>query len=175
MPSNEVLIEAVQPTAWQRLQHMAVATFTDTYGAMNTAEDMQAYVNTHFNAGRIQAELANAEVAYYFIYKGGSHAGYIRLNYGSQQTDLQDVKAIEIERIYVLPAFKGQGLGGLMIAHACQLAKAQRLSYVWLGVWEKNTKAIAFYQKMGFTVFDTHTFVLGQDHQTDLMMKRIVT
>jgi ribosomal protein S18 acetylase RimI-like enzyme len=97
--------------------------------------------------------------------------GYLKLNFGQSQTELKDSKALEIERIYVLKEFQGKNIGQLLYEKAIQIANQNNAEYVWLGVWEENEKAIKFYTKNGFVAFDKHIFKLGDDEQTDIMMK----
>ncbi len=108
---------------------------------------------------------------FYFARVDGVLAGYLKLNFGVSQTELKDPKAIEIERIYVLKAFQGKRVGQALYEHALQLARDRGVDYIWLGVWEQNHKAIRFYEKNGFVAFDKHLFMLGDDPQTDIMMK----
>ena len=93
------------------------------------------------------------------------------MNFGQSQTELQDDKALEIERIYVLKEFHGKNVGQILYNKAIEIAKQNKADYVWLGVWEENPRAIAFYKKNGFVEFDKHIFKLGDDEQTDIMMK----
>jgi ribosomal protein S18 acetylase RimI-like enzyme len=93
------------------------------------------------------------------------------VNFGPSQTDVKDDKSLEIERIYVLKEFHGQQVGQMLFDKAIQIAKQQHADYVWLGVWEHNPRAIQFYKKNGFVEFDRHIFHLGNDAQTDIMMK----
>jgi ribosomal protein S18 acetylase RimI-like enzyme len=97
--------------------------------------------------------------------------GYLKLNFGQAQTELQDEKALEIERIYLLKEFHGKNVGQLLYDKALQIARQKNVDYVWLGVWEENRRAINFYTKNGFVEFDKHIFKLGNEEQTDKMMK----
>jgi ribosomal protein S18 acetylase RimI-like enzyme len=90
---------------------------------------------------------------------------------GASQTELNDNTALEIERIYVTQAYQGKKVGQKLYEKAIQVAKDREVEYIWLGVWEENHKAIRFYTKNGFTAFDKHIFKLGDDVQTDIMMK----
>jgi len=94
------------------------------------------------------------------------------LNFGQAQTEVKDNKALEIERIYVLKEFQGKKVGQLLYEKAMQIAIQKNAAYVWLGVWEKNPKAINFYKKNSFVEFDKHLFMLGNDQQTDIMMRK---
>lgn len=97
--------------------------------------------------------------------------GYLKINTGQSQTEIKDDKAFEIERLYVIKDFHGKKAGQNLYEKGIELARERNADYVWLGVWEKNIRAIRFYQKNGFEIFDRHIFVLGDDEQTDLMMK----
>jgi len=97
--------------------------------------------------------------------------GYLKLNFGSSQTELKDDRALEIERIYVLKEFHGKSVGQELYEKAIYVARQKNADYVWLGVWEQNPRAINFYKKNGFIEFDKHIFKLGEDEQTDIMMK----
>jgi ribosomal protein S18 acetylase RimI-like enzyme len=87
---------------------------------------------------------------------------------------LKDKTALEIERIYVLKDFHGKSVGQMLYKKALEIAQMKKVSYVWLGVWEENPRAISFYKKNGFVEFDKHIFKLGDDEQTDIMMKLIL-
>ena len=95
---------------------------------------------------------------------------YITLLFGGNIA-LKDEKAFEIERIYVLKEFLGKQVGQALYNKALQLAKDRKATYLWLGVWENNARALAFYKKNELVEFDKHIFVLGEDKQTDILMK----
>ena len=97
--------------------------------------------------------------------------GYLKINFGSAQTDLNDRDAMELERIYVLGKFQGKSIGKKLLTDVIQIAKKKEMNYLWLGVWKKNEKAIEFYKKQGFTTFNSHSFKMGTEIQTDLLMK----
>jgi len=82
-----------------------------------------------------------------------------------------DSKSLEIERFYVPKEFHGKSVGQILYDKAIQVAKQKNAECVWLGVWEENSRAISFYKKNGFVAFDKHIFKLGNDEQTDIMMK----
>jgi ribosomal protein S18 acetylase RimI-like enzyme len=88
------------------------------------------------------------------------------------QTDVHDPDALEIERLYMHRDFQGLGLGSALMQKALDVARARGKKYVWLGVWEGNNKARAFYHKHGFYPFGSHPFVMGDDRQTDLLMRK---
>ena len=154
------------------LQNISVQTFTETFAAVNTAENMLAYIRDYLNIDRLRSELSNPDSAFYFAMQNDSIIGYLKLNFSGAQTELKDQQAVEIERIYVLQSFLGKGIGNLLLEYALKVAKQSNATYIWLGVWEENKRAIAFYKKNRFVAFDKHIFMLGNDAQTDIMMKR---
>ena len=124
-----------------------------------------------FSLTKLTNEIQDKNTLFYFAILHNKVIGYLKLNYGKSQTELKDNKAVEIERIYVLKEFHGKNVGQLLYEKAIELAKAKNKEYVWLGVWEENPRAINFYKKNGFEAFDKHIFKLGNDEQTDIMMK----
>jgi ribosomal protein S18 acetylase RimI-like enzyme len=108
---------------------------------------------------------------FYFAKKEDKIVGYLKLNFGDSQTESIDENGMEIERIYVLKAFHRQGIGQYMFDKAVDMARQKQLKFLWLGVWEENYKALNFYKKNGLVEFDKHNFILGNDVQTDVLMK----
>lgn len=153
------------------LQSISIATFTETFASVNTEENMHNYIQTSLSTEKLKTELANEQSKFFFALDQNRVIGYLKINFGESQTDVKDSTALEIERIYVLNEFHGKKVGQLLFDHAIKLATQMKLRYVWLGVWEENVKAINFYQKNGFVAFDKHLFKLGDDIQTDIMMK----
>ena len=154
-----------------QLQEIGRQTFSETFSSTNTEENMKAYLKDGFSNAKLSAELDNPNSEFYFATLNNTVIGYLKINFGLAQTELKDDKALEIERIYVLQEFHGKKVGQLLYDQAIHLAKEKKADYVWLGVWEKNHRAIQFYTKNGFVEFDQHIFVLGDDEQTDIMMK----
>ena len=154
-----------------QLQAISRQTFFETFSATNTEENMAKYLAEELSLEKLAAELSNPSSAFYFAMLNNAVIGYLKLNFGQSQTELQDDKAVEIERIYVLQAYHGKKVGQLLYDKAIQVARQANADYVWLGVWEENLRAIHFYKKNGFVAFDKHIFRLGNDEQTDIMMK----
>jgi ribosomal protein S18 acetylase RimI-like enzyme len=146
-------------------------TFIETFAEVNTEEDMNQYLSDSFNDERLTSELLNANSEFYFAEIDGQPAGYLKVNFGEAQTDVQDRNTLELERIYVLKDFLGKQVGQILLDKAIQIAKKAKVDYLWLGVWEHNPRAKKFYTKNGFVEFGRHDFWLGSDKQTDLMMR----
>ncbi|MEK7723481.1 MAG: GNAT family N-acetyltransferase [Acidobacteriota bacterium] len=154
-----------------QLQKIGRETFSETFSTGNTEENMAKYLEEVFSLEKLTTELSDKNSEFYFAMLGNNVVGYLKLNFGKSQTELQDDTALEIERIYVLKEFYGKKVGQMLYDRAIQVAQQKTADYVWLGVWEENPRAIAFYKKNGFLEFDKHIFKLGDDEQTDIMMK----
>ncbi|MCO6564274.1 MAG: GNAT family N-acetyltransferase [Apibacter sp.] len=155
----------------EKLQNISSKTFMETFESLNTKENMDNYVRKSFNLQQLESELNNYYSEFYFAELDTQVVGYLKINFGIAQTEIKENKGMEIERIYVLNSYQKKRVGQLLFEKAISSAKEKGCNYVWLGVWEKNTKAQHFYKKNGFVEFDQHIFVLGNDKQTDLMMK----
>jgi len=127
-----------------------------------------------FSNETLLAELSNRGSEFYFAQLGNRVIGYLKINSEQAQTELQHEHALEIERIYVLQEFQGRKAGQFLYEKALDIARLKTVRFIWLGVWEENHRAISFYQKNGFVAFDKHIFRLGDDEQTDILMKRSV-
>jgi diamine N-acetyltransferase len=153
------------------LKEIGKQTFTETFSFVNSEENMTEYLENGFSTDKLMAELKDKNSEFYFAEFDEKVIGYLKVNSGQSQTDIKDKNALEIERIYVLKEFHGEKVGQNLYEKAIELAKIKNSEYVWLGVWEQNTRAIRFYEKNGFVAFNKHIFKLGNDEQTDLMMK----
>lgn len=155
----------------EELQSIGKQTFHETFAEINTPENMEKYLDDSFNAIQLTGELQNPDSEFYFATIGNKAIGYLKLNFGAAQTEIKDLKSMEIERIYVLKEFHRQKVGQKLYDKAIQVAREAKLVKVWLGVWENNQKALSFYRKNGFVQFSKHIFRLGNDEQTDIMMQ----
>lgn len=155
----------------EQLQKIGRQTFFESFSAENTEENMKKYLEESFSKEKLTAELSNKNAEFYFATLDKKVIGYLKLNVGQSQTELKDEEALEIERIYVLKEFQGKKVGQLLYEKAMEIARQKNADYVWLGVWDQNPRAINFYRKNGFVEFDKHVFKLGNDEQTDIMMK----
>ncbi len=155
----------------EAIQQIGKQTFMETFAADNTRENMTNYLNMAFSIEKIRDELRNKYSEFYLAILGEIIIGYLKINLENAQTEKKLSNSLEIERIYVLKEFQRKEFGQKLYSKALEIAIAESFKYVWLGVWEHNLKAIRFYEKNGFKVFDKHNFKLGDDEQTDLMMK----
>lgn len=168
---ENIVLKAVNESDIEQLQQIAKQTFFDTFSPHNTEENMMKYLNEGFTAEKLISEIQNQHSKFYFAISENQVIGYLKVNTGDAQTELQNSNALEIERIYVSKDFHGKKVGQILYDKALQIAGEKNVDYVWLGVWEENLRAIQFYKKNGFTEFDKHIFKFGNEEQTDIMMK----
>jgi len=155
----------------EALRNLSIQTFKETFEEVNTEEDMQKYLLENLSIEKLKSELENPNSEFYFAENNDEILGYLKLNFKDAQTEKLEENHFEIERIYVLKTFLGEKIGQILFDKAIEIGREKNLEYVWLGVWEENHRAIKFYEKNGFEIFGKHDFVLGEDVQTDLLMK----
>ncbi|MEH6990824.1 GNAT family N-acetyltransferase [Cytobacillus firmus] len=155
-----------------RLKEISYETFNETFKDQNSPENMEAYLEKAFNAQQLEKELSQPSSQFYFVEFEGETAGYLKVNIDEAQTEEMGDEALEIERIYIRSPFQKQGLGKYLFHKALELAMELNKKKIWLGVWEKNEKAIAFYNKIGFVQTGAHSFYMGAEEQTDFIMSK---
>lgn len=155
----------------ERLQMISKTTFTETFSIHNSEENMRNYLRDNLSLEKLTEEMKNPGSSFYFAKMKDEVIGYLKLNVGAAQNEWKEETGLEIERIYVLKEYHGCKIGQILFEKAISIALTLEMKYVWLGVWEKNERAIAFYTKNGFKVVDHHLFKLGDDVQTDYLMK----
>jgi len=171
---TEIQIRKVNSEDLEQLQKIGKQTFSETFSRYNSEENMRNYLDEKFSDEKLLLELSNEDSMFYFAVSGDEILGYLKLNTGNAQTEPENENALEIERIYVLKEFHGKKVGQILYEKALQTAQKLNADYIWLGVWEENVRALHFYRKNGFIQFGTHIFRLGNDEQTDLMMKLLL-
>lgn len=168
---NKLFIRPALPEDAALIAKLASKTFMETYGEMNTPENMASYLETQFSVSTILAELSNHNAQFYLVYVNDIAAAFTKLRQDRTPKNLENGLFLEIQRVYVLKEFQGLHIGKTLIGMVKQLAKKEGFKAIWLQVWQKNNKAIRFYQKAGFTVYETASFVLGNDVQQDFLMR----
>ncbi|WP_068615812.1 GNAT family N-acetyltransferase [Paenibacillus tuaregi] len=156
----------------RKLQEISYETFNDTFKHQNSAENMRAYLERAFNLNQLEQELSNSSSQFFFAYVNDELAGYLKVNTDEAQSEAMGDESLEIERIYIKNEFQKNGLGKYLLNKAIDMAREHHKKKVWLGVWEKNENAIAFYNKMGFVQVGTHFFYMGDEEQTDYIMSK---
>ena len=156
----------------EELASLGRTTYFEAFHTMNTQETMSKYLDEAFNKWKIEEELRNTDSQFFLACRDAKAVAYLKLNFPPSQTDLNDPDSIEIERVYVKKEFKDIGIGRTLIQYSIDIGRKHGCSYAWLGVWAKNTQAIQFYEKMGFVVSGKHYFQMGDELQSDLVLKK---
>ncbi|MFJ7727536.1 GNAT family N-acetyltransferase [Neobacillus sp. NPDC097160] len=156
----------------RKLQEISYETFNDTFRHQNSPENMNAYLERAFNLEQLEKELSNISSQFFFVYFNHEVAGYLKVNTNDAQTEEMGDESLEIERIYIKNKFQKHGLGKYLLNKAMEIAMDRNKMKIWLGVWEKNENAIAFYKKMGFVQTGAHSFYMGDEEQIDFIMTK---
>ncbi|MFD1171071.1 GNAT family N-acetyltransferase [Oceanobacillus picturae] len=152
------------------LQVLSIETFNSTFEAQNSPENMKAYQEKAFNSQQLEKELSNIYSEFFFVYYNNEVVGYLKINSNDAQSEEMGDTSLEIERIYIKNKYQKHGLGKYLINKSIEIAIERSKKEIWLGVWEKNENAIAFYKKMGFVQTGSHSFYMGDEEQTDIIM-----
>lgn len=147
-------------------------TFYDAFIADNRPEDMEKFLTQQFTKGKLILEVGSSECTFLLAYQGEELAGYVKLRDARVPRSVGSIRALEIARLYALTEWIGKGAGKVLMQASIDQAQAMGKDTVWLGVWEKNQRAIDFYTKWGFEKFDENDFLLGDDLQRDWLMKK---
>lgn len=154
------------------LRNLSIDTYVETFEAYNTPENMAEYLGRAYDAKKLKRELEDGNVTFMFAYYEGALAGYLKLNERPSQTEFNDVKSLEVERLYVLKAYQDKGIGRYLMELAIATAKERNKEYIWLGVWERNFKAQRFYGRYNFYRIGEHVFRMGDDPQIDYILRK---
>jgi ribosomal protein S18 acetylase RimI-like enzyme len=168
---NEFEFHLVQKADLLALQEISRQTFFDTFADVNTPANMQQYLDVNLSMKQLTKEWMHPATYFYFVKQKDEVLAYLKINETDAQTEKRAEASLEIERIYVLLANQGKGIGQLLLDFSIQATKDKGFNLIWLGVWEHNQKALQFYEKNGFNFFGKHSFFLGNDEQTDLLME----
>lgn len=169
---TEVKIVQVSEKDMPELIAISRETFADTFGKDNSPEDMAKFLDESYNEDKLGGEMATPGSSFYFLKADGEVAGYLKLNVDDAQSEEVDPNGLEVERIYLRKSFQHRGLGKRLFEFAEEKGREWGKSVLWLGVWEHNENAKNFYASRGLTRFSEHVFVLGDDRQTDFLLKK---
>jgi diamine N-acetyltransferase len=156
------------------LTDLAYTTFWDAFAhhPKNAPDDLNHYMRQAFNIEQISDELADERSIFLIADIDSKPAGYAKLIVDNIEPGIVATRPVELSRLYSHQEFLGQGVGQDLMAACFERAKLDERDVMWLGVWEYNPRAQRFYEKNGFRVVGQHTFVLGSDRQTDLLMQK---
>ena len=171
MNTYDIRISEINQCNLTELLEISKTTFTETFASQNSEENMKLYIYENLNEATLRSEINSPTSKFYFVYYKDELAGYLKLNFPGKSADTSNNNLLEIERIYILKIFQRMGLGQALYLYSKEIAKSHDLKGVWLGVWERNILAQRFYKKNGFRQTGSHVFTLGEDDQTDIIMR----
>jgi GNAT superfamily N-acetyltransferase len=172
MEPSTIRIRVAQPEDAALVADISRRTFYDTFARYNTEENMRMYLDEQFPSERQMAEVGAPGRVFLLAFYGDEPAGYASLRLGEPPHGLVDEHAIEIVQLYSEQKMIGKGVGAALMQACLDVARQQGCDWIWLGVWEHNERAKAFYTKWGFEPFGKHVFFVGLDAQTDWWMRR---
>ena len=155
-----------------QLRDLAIRIYRDTFSHQNSAANMEAFLRKEYSLDSFQREFNESGSQYFFACDDDEPVGYLRLRYNTEAEEHLGKNTIELHRIYVDAKYQGQRVGHQLMEFAIEKAKESGVDWLWLGVWEHNPKAQRFYERYGFTRFAEHVFQMGDDAQTDWLMKK---
>jgi ribosomal protein S18 acetylase RimI-like enzyme len=156
------------------LAELGARTFAETFAEDNSPEDMAAYMAASFSLERLEAELTDPLSIFFIAEVDGGAAGYAKIHPGEASEGVGGEKPVELVRLYVAQAWLGRGVGPVLMRRCLDEAREMGFQTMWLGVWERNHRAQAFYRKWNFREVGEHIFQLGSDPQRDIVMRRAV-
>jgi ribosomal protein S18 acetylase RimI-like enzyme len=156
------------------LAELGAQTFAETFTEDNTPEDMSLYLAASFNLETLTAELTDPLSIFYIAEVDGNAAGYAKIHSGEALDGVEGLKPIELVRLYVSRKWLGRGVGQALMQRCIDEAREMGFQTIWLGVWERNNRALAFYRKWDFREVGEHIFQLGSDSQRDILMQRAI-
>jgi GNAT superfamily N-acetyltransferase len=173
MPAMETpTIRLGTPEDAALLSTLAASTFHATFAAENRPEDMKAYMDEAFTVERQTGELTDPQTTVLLAFVEGEPAGYAKLYTGRTPACVDGERPVELARLYADGKWHGRGVGAALLEACLDAARREGFRTMWLGVWERNWRAIAFYRKWGFVECGSQVFQLGSDPQTDMVMSR---
>jgi ribosomal protein S18 acetylase RimI-like enzyme len=154
------------------LADLAARTFYDTFADSNTPEDMERFLSSTYSEEIQRKEIEDPSLTTLLVESDGAPAGFAQIKAGKTPACVKGSSPIEIKRFYVDKAFHGRGVAQELMGEAEEVGRAAGAKTIWLGVWEHNDRAIAFYRKIGFVPVGSQPFLVGTDLQTDLVLER---
>ena len=167
-------LEIVSPDDAAALAKLKADTFFETFADGNDPDHLQAHLDREFTADAVKRTLENDDATTWWLVDEGMPVAFLKVNRGDSQTESGLSDGLEVEQIYVQAAHHGRGHGGRLIELAIDTARAEGYRFIWLGVWEHNSRAIDVYKHLGFAPFGEHTFLFGNEEQRDVLMRRDV-
>ena len=159
----------------EMLSELGAKTFYDTFAKDNTPENIAAYLKDSFSPEIQFNELSSPDNIFLIVESENIPIGYAQLVLNGKDGAIQRSKPLEIRRIYATQEYLGKGVGKELMQATIREARQRGCDCVWLGVWEKNQRAIDFYKRWGFCEVGMHLFSIGDDPQNDYVMELELT
>lgn len=154
------------------MRTVAISSYSDTFSASNTPENMEAFFNSSYSLAALEKEFHEPNSCIYLAWAADQLVGFVRVRECDEVKGLLGDNTLEIQRLYVLTSAQGKSVGRLLMEAALAHASQKKYEWIWLGVWEQNVKAQRFYEAWGFEKFSEHTFWMGDDPQVDWLLRR---
>lgn len=169
---SPIIIRTATKEDAELIADISQQTFIDSFKGQNKQENIDKFINEQFTKPRLIEEVGAPNNIFLLAYKANKIAGYGRLRENNNPPELQGTESIEIARLYAITEMIGKGIGKALMEESIRIAKAKNKKVIWLGVWEENERAFAFYSRFGFKKFAEHDFILGDEVQKDWLMKK---
>jgi diamine N-acetyltransferase len=167
-----IVIREAQPKDMPELREVAISSYHDAFASFNSPENMDAYFSESYNLLTLNKELTEPDSKLFLACLDEKIVGFSRLRESTEVADMLGSNVVELQRIYVLTEVHGKSVGKLLIEASLHYAQQRKYDWIWLGVWEQNFKAQDFYNRWGFEKFSEHVFWMGDDAQTDWLLKK---
>lgn len=167
-------IRRATPSDAAVLAELAARTFRQAFGAANRPEDLELHLRTRYGTAQQEAELRDPAMTSFLVEQDGEAIGYAQVRSGPAPACVTGAEPIELFRFYLDQVWKGRGIAGPLMDTVIAEARSRQAGLIWLGVWEKNPRAIAFYGKCGFVDVGWQSFMVGTDLQRDRVLRLIL-
>lgn len=154
------------------VRELAIEVYTDTFSKDNTPENLDAFFKDSYSMEKFKTEFHEPDSILYIALEDLKIVGFLRLRRSNEADKYLGTNHIELHRLYIHRDYQGSAVSKMFMEEALKYAKAKKHEWIWLGVWEKNFRAQKFYGKWGFERFSEHIFQMGDDPQTDWLLKK---
>ncbi len=165
-------VRPIQLSELAVLQKIAIDSYWQTFGESTTVENNQRFIEEAYTLKQFEKELNEVNSNYYLAWDGDKAAGFLRMRLSDEVKHLLGDNTVELQRLYIHPDHQGKKIGSILMDYALDYASQRKVEWIWLGVWEFNLRAQAFYKKFGFERFSEHVFQVGDDPQIDWLLKK---
>jgi ribosomal protein S18 acetylase RimI-like enzyme len=169
--NNLTCIKQACPSDCDTIVELGKQTFIETYGEVSPKASLEKYLSARFSPQKIESELSNPRERFFIAYQEDVSVGFTKMRDDRQAKNLNGRKSIELERIYVLKEHQGSRVGKELMQQCKEFARQEGFETIWLQVWQQNLRAIQFYQKAGFVIYETTSFSFDEISHNDFLMR----